>query len=323
LAAPIARRRRLDLQCFRRRHPVHHQFDGTSRNSQLWTKRDAVGDASDAVATGHLQISVPGGTAHDACTTGNNGVEIVQQIGNIDFQVEAKFDAATGTAGTQGLMALADASHFVRCDIAFDSQGANTYSAYINGPASADHSVYTSFTSAPAYWLRLARAGSTWTCLASIDGLTYTQVNQFSQALSITQIGPWAGNLGLTFTAQVDYFTPYTDTPPPSGFQADDGQAQGATISTCNAAATYTPVSRERPFKSTDGSNLVFVADSPISDSLTSFPSTSFQSGVLHFGDGELGRTRENSGNSGNSGELGTATITPEFETLSVAPTLL
>jgi regulation of enolase protein 1 (concanavalin A-like superfamily) len=208
--------------------PVADQFTGTSLNSQLWSKRDAVGDATDPVANGHLRISVPGGTAHDPYTTGNNGVEIVQQISNVDFQVEAKFDSPTGTAGTQGLMALADTTHFVRCDIAFDSQGANTYSVYINGSTSADHAVYTSYTNAAAYWLRLARAGNIWTCLASVDGVSFTQVNQFSEALNIIQVGPWAGNLGSAFTASVDYFAPYTDTPPPSGFQSD--QFTGTTL---------------------------------------------------------------------------------------------
>lgn len=165
-------------------------------NSQLWSKRDNVGDATAAVTSGHLQISVPGGTAHDPYTTGNNGVEIVQQIGNVDFQVEARFDAPTGSTGSQGLMALADSTHFVRCDIVFDGQGANTYSAYINGSTNADHAVYSSFTNAAAYWLRLKRTGNAWTCFVSTDGAAYTQVNQFSQTLAITQVGPWAGNLG-------------------------------------------------------------------------------------------------------------------------------
>jgi hypothetical protein len=42
----------------------------------------------------------------------------------------------------------------------------------------------------------------------STDGATYTTIDAFSQSLTLSNLGVWAGNwAGTAFTAQVDYFS--------------------------------------------------------------------------------------------------------------------
>jgi hypothetical protein len=66
-----------------------------------------------------------------------------------------------------------------------------------------------------------------------------------------------------------------------------DGQPQGANVTNCNAVAGYTPVDRGKIFASSDGSDLVFVADQDVYDDKSSaFDGLLHQSGVLYFKDG-------------------------------------
>ena len=182
--------------------PKGDDFNGTSLNTSLWTKQDAVGDATLSVSGGELQIIVPGGASHDPYTSGNNGVEVLQSVVDGDIQAVAKFDS---TPGEEGLMALQDTSTYVRCDVDGSSSGVNAYSAYLSG-SSVTNAVFMPLPNAASYWLRLSRQGSTWTCSASTDGVTFYQVNQFMQSMTLNQIGPWAGNTGTAFTGLVDYF---------------------------------------------------------------------------------------------------------------------
>ena len=185
--------------------PVADEFDGTSVNTSLWSKQDAIGDGTLSESGGELHIVVPGGTVHDPYTSGNTGVEVMQSIANADFQVEAKFDSASPATGEQGLMAMQDTSTYVRCDLNGDGTNVNTYSAFLSG-TTVSNAVYSGYSIASSYWLRLSRQGNTWTCSVSIDGTNFSQVNQFTQAMTVTQVGPWAGNQGTAFTSLVDYF---------------------------------------------------------------------------------------------------------------------
>ena len=184
--------------------PQADQFNDSAVNSSLWTKQDAVGDATLSESGGHLQITVPAGTKHDPYTSGNTGVEMMQAIADADFQVEAKFDSALPATGEQGLMAMQDVSTYVRCDLIGDGTYVNTYSAFLSG-SSVSHNVYTRYSIASSYWLRLARQGNTWTCSVSTDGTTFSQVTQFTQSMTLTKLRPWAGNQSTAFTALVDY----------------------------------------------------------------------------------------------------------------------
>jgi len=182
------------------------QFTGATLNS-FWTKNDLVGDGSLSVSNGQLHIAVPSGQDHDPYTTGNGGVEVFQSISNTSFNIEAKFDSTLLDGSTQGLMAWQDDAHFIRCDVGMNSDGVFGYSAYING-ASADHEVIGSRDPGPSFWLRLSRQSDTWTCSVSTDGTAFDILNQFTQALTVNKVGPWAGNLGSAFTALVDYVQP-------------------------------------------------------------------------------------------------------------------
>ena len=66
-----------------------------------------------------------------------------------------------------------------------------------------------------------------------------------------------------------------------------DGQPQGSGASDCNAVAAYTPVSRGTTFAGMDGSDITFIADTAISDSVYSLADDgAHQTGWLYFPNG-------------------------------------
>jgi regulation of enolase protein 1 (concanavalin A-like superfamily) len=73
---------------------------------------------------------------------------------------------------------------------------------------------------ATSVWSRLVRVGNVWTHSYSFDGKTYVQTVQFTQALTIVDVGVYSANQNGTpanapaFTAIIDYFLGSKFTPP-------------------------------------------------------------------------------------------------------------
>jgi hypothetical protein len=151
-----------------------------------------------AVSNAHLFLNVPGGSNHDALHPPNQAVRVVQPIGNENFDVSIKIDspAVAAKADTsQGLMLLADEKDFITFAVVTDgthvSLNAHTVT---NGAATTvfDDGDFTEYQN-PVY-LRITRAGITYTASYSIDGVIWTQVPSFTYKAVPTSIGPFAGN---------------------------------------------------------------------------------------------------------------------------------
>ncbi|MEM7167478.1 MAG: DUF1349 domain-containing protein [Planctomycetota bacterium] len=180
----------------------------------MWTKVDPVGDAifqttgtnsSDA----HLEITLPGGVGHDVWVSGNQSARLMQQASDVDFTIEAKFESVLSQRfQLQGLLVEQDSSNFLRCD--FYSIGSETrVFAAIFSNTGATVQANAAVPSGMILYMRLIRAGDDWTLQYSMNGTAWTTAVQFTHALSVNAVGPFAGNAGSNpppFTMSVDYF---------------------------------------------------------------------------------------------------------------------
>ncbi len=159
-------------------------------------------------------LVVPSVTSHDIYNV-NQGVGLLQNIADVDFQVETKFDSIV-TQGDQveGILVQQDAQDFIWFAVYYDGTTPRVYSAVtIGGTPSQPYNTPIAIPAGTtSFWMRINRSGTTWTQSWSVDGTNYTS-NTFSQALVVSSIGPAAGNdndpsndPAPSFTAAVDYF---------------------------------------------------------------------------------------------------------------------
>ena len=188
---------------------VSDNFNASSLNTSLWTFLNPRSDATATMTGSQLSISVPSGLVHDSWTGGITAPRVMQAAPNGDFEVEARFDA-TMTAGyqVQGILVQQDLTNFVRFDFVRDASATYFFAANFVNDVPTVRAYQTIGLTAPFY-LRVKRAASQWTGSYSSDGANWTQAVTFSQALTVSSIGPWAGNAGSpapSFTSLVNYF---------------------------------------------------------------------------------------------------------------------
>ena len=192
--------------------PVSDDFQGSVLNP-MW--------AFYANCCGNVRMSgtdallfVPSVTSHDIYNV-NQGVGLLQNIANVDFQVEVKFDSIV-TQGDQveGILVQQDTQDFIWYAVYYDGTTPRVYSAVTIGgtPSQPYNTPITIPAGTTSFWMRVNRSGSTWTQSWSVDGTNYTS-HTFSQTLVVSGIGPAGGNdndpnndPAPSFTAAVDYF---------------------------------------------------------------------------------------------------------------------
>jgi uncharacterized repeat protein (TIGR02543 family) len=186
------------------------EFDGTALDTSLWSIADPVGDGTVTVSDGQLHLSIPDGVGHDAYRP-NRSLRVRQSVNDTDYEIEVKFDSTiNGTYKSQGLLFEQDDNDFVRFDFYSQNGTVKVFAAtFVNGSVSAKQntSVGTSETTTPS-WMRVNRAGDTWTASYSFDGVAFTTFATFDHQIGVSSIGPFAGNAGANpeHTTIVDYF---------------------------------------------------------------------------------------------------------------------
>jgi regulation of enolase protein 1 (concanavalin A-like superfamily) len=192
-------------------------FNNCALDTGRWSFVDPVGDGSaslQGVGTADvvLALSVGGGVSHDVWSTGNQSARVMQSIGDADFGLEAKFESVP-TLGyqMQGILVEGSGSgNLLRFDFFSDGTNLHIYSASFanNTPTVRVDRVITS--GAPLY-MRVVRQSNQWTLSYSYDGASWTQAVSYSQAITVTGAGVFAGNAASgsnpppAFTALVDY----------------------------------------------------------------------------------------------------------------------
>jgi regulation of enolase protein 1 (concanavalin A-like superfamily) len=225
--------------------PVSDDFTGSTLNTGLWSFVNPLNDGSFSMTGTAVRLNVPAGVAHDVWTGGNNSVRIMQAVSNADFEVEVKFNSTVSKRyQMQGLIAEQDSGKFVRCDFFSDGSRLHLFAASFAGGSPTVRANQTFSSRNGPLWMRLKRAGNTWTQSWSSDGKNFSTVVSFSYALTLARIGPFAGNsnevasASPAFTAEVDYFNNTAAPPPPpppsltsvSPNSAQQGQSLGVTI---------------------------------------------------------------------------------------------
>jgi regulation of enolase protein 1 (concanavalin A-like superfamily) len=190
--------------------PVSDEF--TALDSSLWTFENPVGDGTVRVVEKRAaMISLPGGVPHDLWFR-NNAARLVQSVGNVDFAVEVKFDSSVKQRyQMQGIVVEQDNSNYIRFETYSDGSSVHVFAATF---ASDQPSVQADSQIPPpsgSTWLRIRRAGNLWSFDWSADGVSFTYGASFNYPLTVSRIGPHAGNNNDTGASPplnllVDYF---------------------------------------------------------------------------------------------------------------------
>jgi len=193
---------------------VSDDFSASGLNTGIWTFINPLGDATLAMTGTQVSISVPAGTSHDAWS-GNMASRIMQPANNTDFEVEVKFDSPLSSKyQIEGIIIEQDSNNYLRFD--FHSTGSDTRiftASFTNGsPTVKNYAMISGTPSAVPIYMRVKREGNQWTQSYSYNGENWTSSITFTHALSVTSVGPFAGNAGNTsnsaptYTGLIDYF---------------------------------------------------------------------------------------------------------------------
>jgi hypothetical protein len=179
----------------------------------IWVYQDPVGDGGyELVGVGtenaHLRLSVPAGANHDVWTGGNRSVRVMQPSLDENLEIEVKFESQpTRRFQMQGLLVEQDPQNFLRVDFYSDGSSLRLFAARFTGgvPQTLLNQVIAGH---PNLYLRLTRQGNIWTPQHSSDGTNWTVLGSFTQAMTVSKVGVFAGNAGANpaYTAVVDYF---------------------------------------------------------------------------------------------------------------------
>ena len=188
-------------------------FNSCLLNPSRWTFVNPTGTASYQMLGDKIAITVPAGSEQTIWTNKKTAPRIVQAITNGNFTVVVKFDSifnlASGTEA-QGLVVGND-TDFIRFDMQFDGSDIRAFlRVFENNVAisnNAKSKVLTGDTTPPAY-LRIVRADPKWTFSYSTNGNTWTQLAEFNQVITVSEISAFVANGGNNpaHTGIIDYF---------------------------------------------------------------------------------------------------------------------
>jgi len=219
-----------------------------------WTFSDPLGGSERRIVrsgTGDawLEVSVPGGVAHDPWHASYNAPRLMQPIANTDFEIEVKFLSSV-TLGNQmqGILIEQDAGNYVRFDFHSTGSGLRIFAATTTNRVSTSRSNKAIAAGVPRY-MRVKRVGNQWTQTYSVDGSTWVTSVSFSHSLTAARAGLFAGNAGTNppaHTAQFDYaFSTGSPVVPEDGavtqtFTLTTGATGSGTVQRNPSAASYT-----------------------------------------------------------------------------------
>jgi hypothetical protein len=195
--------------------PVSDEFNQASLNTATWQVTAPVGGSA-TVSNGELVLTVPGGSNHDALLPALDAVQVIQPISNVNFDVAVKIDSilqGTSKYYGQGLMVEGDAKDYIRFEVSASGSGINlSANTIVAGVQTAKLNI-SPFSSYPVpTYMRLTRAGTTYTAYWSKDGATWNEVGTFTDSLVVTGLAPYAWNYSTTasqapaLTASFDWF---------------------------------------------------------------------------------------------------------------------
>ncbi len=182
----------------------------------MWTVVDPFEDGSTAgivnayTDSARVAIHVPGVIEHEIWNGVIGAAHILQPAWDRQqFTLEAKFDSRVpANFGQEGIIVKQDEAHWVRAEF-FRDDFNNLRVAVDRGPAQITHDVFLAPTVDEPLYMRLTRDGDSWTQYWSEDGVAWNVAGTFTYAMTVTEVGLFAGNRGISppaHTVEVDYF---------------------------------------------------------------------------------------------------------------------
>jgi hypothetical protein len=168
-----------------------------------WEFINPLGDNSTAaVLGGVLAIDVDLANDHSAFVTTNNVPAVMQDVADVDFVIEAKFDsplvATTGTEQqTQGVLIEESPNRFVRVDFSTFGPQKFIYAAMINVGASPQQLGLEQLPGlAPPMYVRITRTGNLFDFDYSLDGAIWEDYGQIAPngGFVVNSMGVYGGN---------------------------------------------------------------------------------------------------------------------------------
>ncbi|RPJ57401.1 MAG: hypothetical protein EHM12_09220, partial [Dehalococcoidia bacterium] len=189
---------------------VSDDFVTLDLDETVWTFINPLGDANLTMTGSAAMISVPAGVDHDIWTAGIRAPRLVQNTGDIDFDVQVKFTSSVLLKyQMQGLLVEEGAGNFLRFDVFSDGIATRIFG--VNFIGNRPYTLVNEVTTATApYFLRIKRNANQWELLFSSDGVSWALKKAFSRSMVAKSVGFYGANAGSTnvpaFTAVADYF---------------------------------------------------------------------------------------------------------------------
>ena len=176
--------------------PVGDAFNESTLNTSLWTVKAPV-SGSAALSGGQLVITVPGGSNHQAYTP-LNAVRVIQAVSNANFDVYVKINSQLTPSAQDsfaGLLVGGDGSNWIYYYAYTDGSNVDLLCASVDAGVQNIRLNTIPFAGYPVpTYLRLQRAGTTYTAYWSANAVSWTSAGSFNDSLVVTHLGPFAGN---------------------------------------------------------------------------------------------------------------------------------
>ncbi|NJD52461.1 MAG: PGF-pre-PGF domain-containing protein [Candidatus Methanoperedens sp.] len=200
--------------------PRSDDFNSPALNTTLWEVIDPAGDSKFTMegkdtADAFLNITVPCCVTHAPFTT-NNAPRIMQEVSNVDFEIEAKFQSLlTEQHQEQGFIIEESPGNYIRIDFNGDGNNLKSYAGtFRNNVATQGYNtlIHSEFSQPVPLYLRVNRSGNNWSYRYSYNGVTWTNVTNFTYDMNVAKVGVFIGNentiasLTPKFTGNIDYF---------------------------------------------------------------------------------------------------------------------
>lgn len=174
-----------------------------------WSFSSAPGAAYNLVTVGAdqvLRLDTPDGN-YDFWGNRLTAARVLQATDDVDFTLNTHFISTPQERyQMQGFLIGGDSGEYLRIDTYHDGGGLRLFAALVGDN---NRTIFLNVPlSEPAPYLTVYRSGDTFTISVSSDGVTFTEVGDFTHSIVVTTSGLFAGNVGRAdgFTAEVDYF---------------------------------------------------------------------------------------------------------------------
>ena len=205
--------------------PLSDDFDDTALGA-IWSVEGPAGTSAGLGVAGDEQfLTLTTGSGNFDAWGTNNSSRVLQSVANQDLELEARFLTTPAEKfEIQGILVEQDADNWLRFDTYSNGSKLFAFAAVTLGGSSSSQ-INVEIPGGTAPYLRVTREGDTWTFSYSLDGGTWTEAGSFSQALTVSAVGPFAASTSAAngYTAEVDYFFDTANIP-----ATEDGQATGS-----------------------------------------------------------------------------------------------